>query len=31
MFIIPYHVENIHEEQDEMMLSTDTIEGLFAK
>lgn len=31
MFIIPYHVEKIQEEQDERMLITDTIEGLFAQ
>ena len=31
MFIIRYHAENIQEEQDEKMLITDTIEGLFAQ
>ena len=31
MFIIPYQVENIQEEQDERMIITDTIEGLFAQ
>jgi hypothetical protein len=31
MFIIPYHVDNVQEEQDEKMLITDTIEGLFAQ
>ena len=31
MFIIPYHVENVQEEQDEKMFITDTIEGLFAQ
>jgi glycosyltransferase involved in cell wall biosynthesis len=31
MFIIPYHAENIQEEQDEKMLIADTIEGLLAQ